>query len=56
MTELIDRKAAAQRHVEQSRIEKLNHCTCLSTHLLPLSSRYKKCLACGGKKLMPVAI
>ena len=49
------REAAAERHFEQSRIEKLNHCTCLAKHRLPLSSRFKECHACGGKQLIPVA-
>ena len=50
-----EREAAAERHIEQSRIEKLNHCTCLRTNRLPLSSRFKECRACGGKQLIPVA-
>ena len=50
-----EREAAAERHFEQSRIAKLNHCTCLRTNRLPLSSRFKECNDCGGKQLMPVA-
>tara|TARA_R110002074_G_scaffold345210_1_gene515632 strand:+ start:394 stop:564 length:171 start_codon:yes stop_codon:yes gene_type:complete len=50
------RLEAARKEVDRRRILKLNHCTCLVTHRLPLSSRYKECFDCGGKKLMPVAI
>jgi len=49
------RKAAEQRQVNRMIIAKLKHCTCLRTLAVVLSSTFKECEVCGGKKLMEVA-